>query len=438
MGQKLVPLSQLLALHSRSMYGDQPFGSDEASVLGTANAAVPSPPPGPPPPQQESAAPPAPPPPALDDPLPRYITLSDMLHHSYQLQPDPPVQKKKAAASSTPQPAPPPDKSTSLMERMVLSSTGAGKLGPLLTTRHEKDLHTMINIRKPTDACMESLGFKHIVKTKPRSGSTGTGGASNVPAPELASSLREMAAQQMTQAEERRTQIHAKKLASMQASTAAATDATDGDASATATAVPMRRVTFPLSTSEARTALREADNDGQAPGVRPFLQAPPAAPLADAARHKVALCCTLCAHANPQEALHHIAAKVDMWPALPALVVDLDELHATLRIAFATGDKGAATTTHTLKPAEEALWWVLFSMAESAPWAENWKAPRSASEQTSARSGSEPATAHEEGVAAFNAMKQEPERFAAEAAKVWSSVSPSWWLPIVGDEVSSS
>ena len=182
------------------------------------------------------------------------------------------------------------------------------------------------------------------------------------------------------------------------------------------------RLPYPLSHTTAKALMRDANHDGRAPGVVAAVQLPK-----DALRQedimKLAQICSACVYLRdpPQttDGSPIVADRSGVFPALPALVVDMDELYALMREVYINSDKGTHSTSHALTPMSEALWWACFVMPSNQAWASRYMSTEEhAQAQTQQRSTDEPVMSRQMAVSAFNAVRTDPEDTVHMAVKI--------------------
>ena len=354
--------------------------------------------------------------------LPAYITPSDLMSHKFIIK------------NEDPSKAPP---ATFLLFRLNTGGDAKdGGLGELLKHRSEKTLKTFCANRsftKPRDSCMQGLGFITIAMTMPRAAQ----------APCDANKSSTAVAGKQKKAAELAQEIHKEMLPLITQQHDVRMRALPGHA--WSPKIPPEDMPtdlyldYPLTHAQARSALRRANVDNAAPGVRKETDLD-GYTLTEEGKRKIGLCCSLAAMrkvgANEDLASAwasgiptHEAANAKSWPQLPSQVVDPRLLDMILKDAYQMSDKGATTTTHTLNISEELIWWTCFVDPSSTDWANKWKQPLPPSTQTESRIGTEASTPQQQGCQAFNTIQSNPNHILDSIWKVWKAVP--------GDELDS-
>ena len=172
------------------------------------------------------------------------------------------------------------------------------------------------------------------------------------------------------------------------------------------------RVPYPLSRATAKGLMRAANFDRGAPGVEAATQLP-GDNLRDEDLMKLAQISSACVYRKDVPAVTDgtpiTPGAGGVYPALPELVVDMDELFFVMREVYLDSDKGSHSTAHSLTPLQEALWWACFVMPSNQSWASRYMMTEACAQaQTHQRSTDAPIMSRHRAVSAFAAVRTDP------------------------------
>jgi len=217
---------------------------------------------------------------------------------------------------------------------------------------------------------------------------------------------------------------------------------------------PRRLAAYPLTVSEARDVLRDANHDGHSRGVIPLIT-PPTIPFEQ--REILSLLSGLAVWKVPPAPRAPPPAAVPVAPgleapaqevvvprgegvrlSLPAQQVDLDLFQAVCEQYFSIYDKGDQPGANALTAAQEALWWVVFTEQQSFGWASNWSKlldhPQLDAQRMQQEPGGPNAPPRQQGVHAFDTLRRDHARTASNAATIFACAPEEFTKSIVPEE----
>jgi hypothetical protein len=178
-------------------------------------------------------------------------------------------------------------------------------------------------------------------------------------------------------------------------------------------AISLDVLPYPLTVSQMRGALRRANQEGKAKGVVPIIS-PPTIPHEWRVPLAVltGLCVTKAARVRVEVAGPAIPEPTTITSFDP-LVVNLDSLDLVLREVFAAYDKQDQATAHSLTPAQEYAFWILFCQPANEAWASEWQGLMDHANLDGQRFEEAPAGGREPpraaGTRCFNALRVTPQ-----------------------------